>query len=209
MTSLDRIVLFVFGSPGSGKTTVVRRISAEIGAETVHSSRILREAQTNPAIDIGIRSQIKQNMLTSTPMPAEIYVTVAAKALKQRPTTNLLAFDGFPRTLAQTKAIPGLLQEAGYGQHTVVGIQLVVDEATAISRVKSRVFCSTCGSEGNAACCTMPTKTPRPDDASAEFIRRYRSEDQEASKIATYFNSLWRFTKVHDAEAAIRFLCDM
>lgn len=94
-------------------------------------------------------------------------------------------FDGFPRTLAQAKALDLLLTERGRSLDYV--IEIVVDEDALVERITGRFSCAKCGTGYHDV--FRPTQVPGVCDVcgSTDFVRRKDDNEQTVrTRMAEY-----------------------
>ena len=101
------INLILFGPPGSGKGTQSEKIVLKYGLIHLSTGNLLREemAEKTP---LGIEAQnfIDKGKL----VPDEIVIGMISSALEHHKDAKGFLFDGFPRTVAQAKALDKLLE---------------------------------------------------------------------------------------------------
>lgn len=135
-----RIVLM--GPPGAGKGTQATRLVEKFGMTHLSSGDIFRAEKAsgselgNKLADIIDRGEL---------VPDDIVVEMMAKAITA--VEGGLLLDGFPRTVAQAKALDDTL--AGMGEKLDAIILIVADEDAIVERICARRKCPTCGKDYN------------------------------------------------------------
>lgn len=89
-------VVFVLGGPGSGKSTICKKLAAMSGNHFVHLSvgELLRQKQqTQSKLGTMIKHCIEQGNL----VPPEVVVTIIRQAISNIGPQKLILLDGFPR----------------------------------------------------------------------------------------------------------------
>jgi len=132
--------LVLLGPPGAGKGTQAVRLAEAFGLQHLSSGDVLR-AERQSGTELG--SRVARYMDSGALVPDEIIVEVIlARVLKPiRPAGVLL--DGFPRTLAQARALDAALAQAGKQVDLVVS--LVVADELIVDRITGRRLCPACG----------------------------------------------------------------
>mmetsp|Transcript_26218 Transcript_26218/g.38769 ORF Transcript_26218/g.38769 Transcript_26218/m.38769 type:complete len:269 (+) Transcript_26218:142-948(+) len=105
-----RSILILFGPPGSGKGTHGPKIEELLNTPQLSTGDMLRAAVAAKT-DIGLKAQevMKSGALVSD----DIVVGIIKQRIKQDDCRLGFVLDGFPRTLAQAKALDSVLVEGG------------------------------------------------------------------------------------------------
>ena len=122
----------IFGPPGCGKGTQAARLRAGMGYEVLSTGELLRGARA-AATELGRRAA--EYMDSGALVPDELVVAViggAIRSLGERP----IIFDGFPRTVAQARALDHAL--AGRGRRVDAAILIDVPDDEVVRRILSR-----------------------------------------------------------------------
>jgi adenylate kinase len=109
-------------------------------------------------------------------VPDDLVIGLIAERMDTDRTSKGFILDGFPRTIAQAKALDRLLAERHKRLDAV--IEMRVDDDALVKRIAGRFTCADCG-EGYHEAFKMP-KVPGVCDrcGSTEFVRR--RDDNEA-----------------------------
>lgn len=162
-----RIVLF--GPPGAGKGTQASLLSEKYGAAHISTGDILREAVANKT-EVGLKA--KGYMEKGELVPDEVVIAIAKDKLSSIGDQGFI-LDGFPRTIAQAKALDQALAEIGKPLDAVVNLQ--VDEEELVRRLSGRRVCPSCGEPYHVD--SKPPKTAgKCDKCGAELV--HRADDQ-------------------------------
>lgn len=132
-----RIVLF--GPPGSGKGTQASLLKEKYGLAHVSTGDILREAVANRT-EVGLKA--KGYMDRGELVPDDVVIAIAKDKLEAIGDKGFV-FDGFPRTMAQAKALDTALEELRKPLDAVVNLE--VDEDELVRRLSGRRVCPGCG----------------------------------------------------------------
>jgi len=123
----------IFGPPGSGKGTQATRIEKELHLKHLSTGDILR-AEVAKGTPIGEKAG--RLMAAGDLVPDALIVDIVRARLPQAETGAGVLLDGFPRTLAQARALDAMLSEEGHRVDVVIA--LVVPEATLVDRILHR-----------------------------------------------------------------------
>ncbi|MEJ0076310.1 MAG: adenylate kinase [Alphaproteobacteria bacterium] len=126
--------LILLGPPGAGKGTQAQRLVARHGIVQLSTGDMLRAAV---AAGTPVGQQVKHIMERGELCPDEIVVSIIEDRIQQPDAKNGFVLDGFPRTVAQAKALERMLHEKALDLDGVV--ELKVDEAQLIRRIESRI----------------------------------------------------------------------
>lgn len=132
--------IILLGPPGAGKGTQAQGISEELKLPHISSGEIFRENLKKQS-ELGkiAESYINKGEL----VPDDITIKMIKARLTQVDCEKGALLDGFPRTLAQAKALDSMLEEIN-GQ--VVEVPYIkVDREELIIRLTGRRTCPTCG----------------------------------------------------------------
>jgi adenylate kinase len=132
--------LILFGSPGVGKGTQAKILSAKLGIPHISTGDILRKA-VKEQTPLGIKA--KQIMASGELVSDEIMIGIIKDALMDPSCNNGFILDGFPRTLAQATAFDKILKELNI-MDKILLISLITDEEELIVRLTNRRACSKC-----------------------------------------------------------------
>ncbi len=116
--SLDVVIL---GPPGAGKGTQGTRISAELGIPHVNTGDMYRAAVAAGS-ELGRR--VKPIMEAGELVPDDLTIEVVRARLAEPDTRDGFVLDGFPRTLAQARALDAILAEGDRELTLVLDFQL-------------------------------------------------------------------------------------
>jgi len=125
--------IVLLGAPGSGKGTQSEKLVAEFGVPQISTGDLLRSAVANQT-QLGRKA--KAAMDAGELVSDDIVVGMMRERLTQDDTANGFILDGFPRSLAQAKALDELLDELGRPLQGVVHIK--VDHEEIVQRLMAR-----------------------------------------------------------------------
>lgn len=175
-------ILFL-GAPGAGKGTQCKRLAAKFNLPHLSSGDLLREAvkQGTPA-GVAAKGLMDKGQLVTD----GILIDMFRERLSGPSCANGFILDGFPRNIAQAKALDSLLEELSAQLNCVINLE--VDDSLLSDRITGRRTC------GNKSCAQVfhvkfapPKKEGICDDCGAELTQR--SDDKEdlvAARLKTY-----------------------
>ena len=125
--------IVLFGPPAAGKGTQAKRLVSERGMVQLSTGDMLRAAKASGS-DLGKR--VAAVMDSGQLVSDEIVIELIEERLPEAEATGGAIFDGFPRTLAQARALDEMLARRGSGIDKVV--RLVVDGEALMQRITRR-----------------------------------------------------------------------
>jgi adenylate kinase len=132
--------LVLLGPPGAGKGTQASFIVEKYAVPHISTGDILRAA-VKQKTELGRTAE--SYMSKGDLVPDEVVIGIVAERLQSADCANGFLLDGFPRTVAQAKALDKELAAKHLDLDAVVSLE--VDEAEVIRRLSSRRVCSKCG----------------------------------------------------------------
>jgi adenylate kinase len=189
-----RIVLL--GAPGSGKGTQSQRLVQRHGIPQISTGDLLRAAVAK-GTELGVKA--KAAMDAGRLVDDDIVLGMIRERLGEPDAQPGFILDGFPRNIAQAKALDTLLGELAKPLDTVV--QMDVDYGELTRRIAGRRSCSNCGRVFNLLTCppgqaeseTCPkTGGPhqlfqRPDDNEATVAERLKVYDEKTKPLIEFY----------------------
>lgn len=132
--------IVLLGAPGAGKGTHAKRLRVWLQVPHVSTGDLFREAMDRET-KLGklAREYIERGEL----VPDEVTVSMLAERIAEPDCAKGVILDGFPRTLAQARALDALLAERG--RRVDVALNLNVEEHVLVERLSGRWTCSQCG----------------------------------------------------------------
>ncbi|MBI3003811.1 MAG: adenylate kinase [Ignavibacteriales bacterium] len=133
-----RIILF--GPPGVGKGTQAKLLTEEFNSAHISTGDLLREAVKNMT---PLGKKAKEYMDAGNLVPDEVMIGLIEEVLKSEKAQRSFILDGFPRTVAQAKALDRMFEKMGIALDAVISLRVEHDEV--IRRLGNRRMCRTCG----------------------------------------------------------------
>ncbi|HLE45674.1 MAG TPA: adenylate kinase [Thermoplasmata archaeon] len=187
-----RIVLL--GPPGSGKGTQAVKLAAKFGVPHISTGDILR-ANVRKKTKLGKLAQ--STMAAGGLVPDDVVIEMTAKRLKEPDAQKGFVLDGFPRNLAQARALEGLAPL----DHVV---NLYLDAEDLVKRSTGRRICPNCAAVYHLL--TNPPKKPgRCDKCGSELTTRTDdTEEVVRVRVKTYDEQTRPLTEHYKAKGLLR-----
>jgi adenylate kinase len=204
-----RIVLL--GAPGSGKGTQSQRLVESHRIPQVSTGDLLRAAVAR-GTPLGLKA--KEAMASGRLVADEIVLGMIRERLAEPDAERGFILDGFPRNIAQARALDALLRQVGQPLDAVV--QMEVDYGELSRRISGRRTCADCGRVVNLL--TTPSgqaerepcpKTgkphrlfQRPDDNEATVTERLKVYEEQTRPLVDYYREQGLLRTIH-AEGSV------
>lgn len=117
--------VILMGAPGAGKGTQAKQLEASLGLPQVSTGDILRD---NKRRQTELGKQAQPYMDAGKLVPDNLTIRMFKERLSQPDCANGAILDGFPRTIAQAKALDEMLVEMNAGISVVPYIHVGNDE---------------------------------------------------------------------------------
>jgi adenylate kinase len=132
--------IILIGPPGSGKGTLAEKLKEELGLFHISTGDILREEIKNRT---SLGRVAKEWVDSGHLVPDAVVIQIVVSRLAN-PDVRASGFllDGFPRTVAQAKALDNVLKERGIRIDGVVVLDLAIE--TLMERLSTRRVCRAC-----------------------------------------------------------------
>ncbi|MBM3577718.1 MAG: adenylate kinase [Alphaproteobacteria bacterium] len=172
--------LVLLGPPGAGKGTQAARLVEKHGVPQLSTGDMLRAAVA-ARTPIGLRA--KEIMDAGSLVPDEVVIGLIDERLDSPDCANGFILDGFPRTVAQAKALQKLLDRRGLSLDAV--LELAVDEGALVDRMRKRV------NETRAAGGAV-----RADDNPESFKTRLEAYRAQTAPVSAHYAGRSELTKI-------------
>src|SRR5436190_17174994 len=113
--------LIMLGAPGAGKGTQAERLARARGIPKISTGDMLREAvRTGTPVGLRVKAIMERGDLVSD----DVIIEIVRERLEQKDVAAGFILDGFPRTVAQARALDELM----IGRDALVVIDIAVPE---------------------------------------------------------------------------------
>jgi adenylate kinase len=195
------VFLVMLGAPGAGKGTQAKQLSEKLGLPHVSSGDLFRE---------NIKNETELGKLASTYIengelvPDDVTISMVRDRLSRPDCAKGAILDGFPRTVAQAKALDAMLDEMGYEIGLVPFIQ--VPESVLMARLTGRWTCRANGHVFHTL--FNPPEQPgicdldgselyqRPDDTPETVENRIRVYMEQTAPLIEYYKETGVLEKI-------------
>jgi adenylate kinase len=168
--------LVLFGPPGAGKGTQSQKLIEKYGLIHLSTGDLLRaEIAQGTTLGLEAKKLMDEGML----VPDAVVIGMISNKLDANKDAGGFIFDGFPRTVAQAKALDTLLESKNASISGMVALQ--VDDHELEHRLLLR------GQDSG-----------RPDDANPEVIRkRIKEYNDKTAPVAEFYKNQNKFTSIN------------
>jgi adenylate kinase len=183
----------MMGAPGAGKGTQAERFGRVRGVPKISTGDILREA---------VQAGTELGRLTKAVMDAgrlvgdDIMIGIARERLERKDAMGGFVLDGFPRTVAQARALDAMLDDGS----PLVVVNVEVPEETLIERLTLRRICGSCGWNavpGMHACAKCGGALVQRRDDNVEIVReRLRVYERDTQPLVEFYRRRSTFRSV-------------
>lgn len=195
------------GAPGSGKGTQAQQLMTEHGMVQISTGDLLREA-VKAGTPLGLKA--KARMDAGELVSDDIVLQLIRERLNAPDTRKGFILDGFPRNVAQAKALEPVLRDAGQSLDAVV--LLDVDPDILTKRLTGRRTCSLTGkllnihfsprSELDACTSAGGQLIQRADDNEETIGNRLRVYREQTEPLVAHYKAAG-LLRVLDGEGAM------
>ena len=178
--------LILLGAPGSGKGSLAKKIANDFNIPQISTGDLFRNCMKDGS-EFGKR--VKEIISKGNLVPDEITIELVRKRINESDCEYGFILDGFPRTIAQAKALEKISE--------IDGIILVdLPFKTIIERLSSRRTCATCGEIYSAttfksdvcAKCKGPV-VQRDDDKPEAIKNRLEVYEKNTSPLINFYSA--------------------
>jgi adenylate kinase len=169
------ITLILFGPPGSGKGTQAALLVEKYGLLHISTGDLFRYEMGNQT-PLGMEA--KRYMEQGQLVPDSVTIGMLRNKVEANRQVSGYIFDGFPRTLPQSEALDGLLQELGTEVSGLVMLEVPDEEITRRILLRGQ-------------------SSGRPDDLDEAVIRkRIDVYNAETAQVFDYYHQKGKSHKV-------------
>jgi len=162
--------LILLGPPGAGKGTQAQRLEQKHKYTQLSTGDMLRAAVAAGS-EIGL--QVKDLMARGELVSNEIVVEIISNRIDEPDCSKGFILDGFPRNVAQAKALDDMLAEKNMKLDSVV--EIAVDDSLLISRIEKRASETVGG--------------PRDDDNAESLKNRLNIYHKQTAPVVEYYKN--------------------
>jgi len=136
--------IILLGPPGAGKGTLSNKITANLNAVQISTGDIFRyNIKNETPLGVKAKSFMDKGELVPDEVTIDLLWDYFDKLENKEDGELIVLFDGFPRTLAQAKALDSGIEERNQKIDGVIYFD--VDYDTLIKRTTGRRVCPECG----------------------------------------------------------------
>jgi adenylate kinase len=172
--------VMMMGPPGAGKGTQAERFARERNLLKISTGDILRECIKR---ETPLGRKAKEIIDAGKLVDDATMIGIVRERLFQPDAMAGFVLDGFPRTVAQARALDAIMTERDKGP--LVVIEVVVPQAELVKRLSTRRICGSCGA--NADPFDGAASGQRCKRCGGEFVQRTDdNEDVVLKRLAIY-----------------------
>lgn len=189
--------LIMLGAPGAGKGTQAAELKERLSIPAISTGAIIRNAiKCETQVGIEAKKYIDNGQL----VPDDMVIRLLDERLSMPDCENGFILDGFPRTLAQARALDEKKVDIDY----VVSIH--VEDDVIIERLSGRRECPKCGAtyhisynpSAKGDCCEKCGEklVTRADDAPETILKRLEVYHKETEPLIKYYEAAGKLVTV-------------
>jgi adenylate kinase len=197
--------LLMLGPPGAGKGTQATKVAQDHGVPKISTGDMLRDAVSSGS-ELG--ALVKETVARGELVSDDVIVALVEHRLGGADAQKGFVLDGFPRTVAQAKALDRLLD----GQPLAV-VEIRVPDEELVRRVRGRRICEKCGTTVSAfdgepsaalACKACGGRLVQRSDDSESVVRdRLKVYWRETQPMIAYYENRPTFRRVNGAQLPV------
>jgi adenylate kinase len=204
--------LILLGPPGAGKGTQAELFARAKGIPKISTGDMLRGA-VKAGSELGVRA--KATMERGELVSDDVMIGIVRERLNRADAREGFILDGFPRTVAQAKALDRLMN----GRDPLIVVDFAVPEAELVRRLSIRLVCEDCGTNADgvesaemarARCARCGGRLKqRADDNPSVVLERLKVYRRENQPLVDYYRSRPTFRVVDGAHTPDRVAVDL
>jgi adenylate kinase len=191
--------LVLLGPPGAGKGTQATHLQRMWGIPHISTGAMLRDAVKRQT-PLGL--EVEAIMACGGLIDDRLITGIVRDRLSETDCRSGFLLDGFPRTVAQARALDRLI----VGRAPLVIIEIACPDEDIIRRLASRVVCSECGTnaqeEGEFATChdCGGPLVQRKDDEESVVRNRLKVYRDQTAPLIDYYQDRPTYCRVNGAQ---------
>jgi adenylate kinase len=203
-SALNPLNVVMLGPPGAGKGTQSERFARTHGLPKIATGDILREAvKVGTAMGQAAAAAMDAGKLVGD----EVMIGIVGDRLDQPDTSTGFVLDGFPRTVAQARALDEIMRERNNGPLIVVDVMVPPEEL--VRRLATRRICVDCGANADPQatdrCRTCGGRLEQRADDNQDVVReRLTVYARETKPVLEFYRERSTFRVVNGAQAPDR-----
>ncbi|MCY4585915.1 MAG: nucleoside monophosphate kinase [Bryobacterales bacterium] len=162
--------IILFGSPGAGKGTQARKITARYRIPRISTGDIIRE-EVGSGSSLG--KKVEATLAAGRLVDDETVNQLVKARLDSKDCRKGFLLDGYPRTACQARALQSVLDRMPC-RPVIIEVQVGYNET--VRRITGRRLCAQCGAIYNV--CSHPPKVPDVCDGCGHRPLSIRSDDR-------------------------------
>jgi adenylate kinase len=193
------VIVILLGPPGAGKGTQATAIAKSLNIPHVSTGDIFR---ANLELETALGLEAKKYMDKGQLVPDELVLRLVGDRLGKPDAKEGVLLDGFPRTLAQARALDDNLK--ALGKKVDACLLLEVPEDELVTRLSGRRSCRRCGA-GYHAIYSPPSDPLKCDKCGGEIYQR-EDDKQETikSRLEVYNNQTKPLVDYYQASGELK-----
>jgi adenylate kinase len=199
----DRLIVVLLGKQGAGKGTQCAALSTRYNIPHVSTGDILRAA-VREGSELGLK--VKSVMDAGELVSDDLVIALVAERFAQPDAARGALLDGFPRTLAQARALDEMLGE----EKVSICVNLDVATPLVVERLSNRRVCQECGAiyraddpSGASGTCEKcgGDVIQRADDQPEAITARLDAYERDTAPLLDYYAERGLLTSVDGAQS--------
>lgn len=189
--------IILLGPPGAGKGTQAKFICSKFNIPLIATGDMLRAAvATGSSLGLRVKEIIESGKLVSD----DIMVSLVQERIAQTDCVNGFLLDGFPRTIAQAKALTDAKINIDYV------IAITVDDEEIVRRMSGRRVHKASGRTYHVV--YNPPREKNKDDITGDVLiqREDDVEDVVRKRLEVYYAQTKPLIQYYQADDAVKFI---
>lgn len=186
-------IWILIGPPGSGKGTQAAMLKERLGFAHVSTGAVFRR-EIQEKTDLGVLAD--KLISAGNLVPDDVTCKILQEELIRLKDSKGIILDGFPRTLAQARALDAMVLKGLRG-----AILIDVPKQTLIERLSARRVCPICGDTFNESAAACPkdgsTLEFRSDDKPDAIGNRFEIYKNTTMPLVAYYGDQKKLFKIN------------